>query len=309
MFLFKELCMRRAVPNCVCGLVLLCLASQEVTVVAELASLVAGEDPLAIDRVKCFHDATFGYAPFIYELKQGSTIEDVQKACKKVFNNLSRDPKLPEKYADSARNQAWFERALETQGSVEKSSVEKVGMIEKSGEYTVGHLRDFGEQMLVSTEDVVILIYKGAGEATALQSSESKEFKLDLSQVRELISKLMLILGQEKHSDAKKVERFMSTFQNIERLACAFVKLYNSGCTFFLNWRATIRMSPKQDEPTWEINYQGGSLKSLLGFSKDTNTELSDLCSALEAIQDKWQDYVLRMRITHPVLNFSIFSN
>ena len=271
---------------------------------AELTSLVAGEDPIEIDRVKCFHDAAFGFAPFIYELKQGSTIEDVQKACKKVFSNLSRDPKLPEKYADSARNKAWFERALETQGSVEKSSAEKVGMIEESGEFKVGHLKEVEEKTLVSTEDVVILTYKGAGEATALQSSESKEFKLYLSQVRELISKLMLIIGQEKHSDAKKVEHFMSTFQNVERLASAFVILYNSGCTFFLNWQASIRMSPKDGQPTWEINYQGGSVKSLQGFSKDANTELSNLCLALEAIQGKWQDYVFRMRISHPVLNF-----
>ena len=280
------------------------LASQELTVAAELASLVAGEDPIEIDRVKCFHDAAFGYAPFIYELTRGSTIEDVQKACKKVFNNLSRDPKLPEKYADSARNQAWFEKALETQNSVEKSSAEKVAMIEESGEFKVGHLKEVGEKTLVSIEDVVILTYKVGSEATALQSSESKKFQLHLSQVRELISKLMLILGQENHSDAKKAEHFMSTFQNIERVACAFVNLYNSGCTFFLNWQATIRVSPKEDDPTWEINYRGGSLKSLLGFSKDANTELSDLCLALEGIQAKWQDYVLKMRITHPVLNF-----
>ena len=278
-------------------------ASKELTVVAELASLSAGEDPLEIDRVKCFHDAAFGYAPFIYELQPGNSVNSVYEACGKFFKQLARDPKLPEKYADSARNQAWFEKALKTQGSVEKSSWEKVLMISRSGVYKIGHVDANKRKMILCPEDVVDLTYKEVSTSVTLHLDDSKENRLNLPGLQDLLSKLMLILGQEKHENAEKVDQFITNFQNVERLASAFVSLNNSGCSFFERWQAVIRMNPTDKESMWEIHYQGGSLKSLDGFSKEPNAELSLLCLALESIKQKWYDYVFRMRIKHPVLN------
>ena len=85
------------------------------------------------------------------------------------------------------------------------------------------------------------------------------------------------------------------------------IKNHNWAHNLFEGWQAVIRMNPTDNESVWEIHYQGGSLTSMDGFSKETNAELSLLCLALESIKQKWYDYVFRMRIKHPVLNcFSI---
>ena len=280
------------------------LALQELTVVAELASLSAGEVLYDIERVKFFHDAVFGYAPFIYDLGPGCNFDNVRKAYKKVFGTLKKDKDLPYKYADSARNQSWFEKALETQGSVEKSSLEKALLINKSGEYSISYKpsRD-NDKVLISVEDVISLKYEEKTGSSSENNEQLKERYLTLSELRDLLSRLMLIVGREKHEQAQNVDTFITTFQNIERLAAAFVVLFNSGCSFFQNWRALVRNRPGRNEPSLEIHFGGRDLKPLHGFYAETNAELSDLCSVLESIKVKWRDYVSRMRTKHPILN------
>ena len=274
------------------------------TVAVELASLSAGEIAYDIERFKFFHDAVFGYAPFIYDLKPESDLNAVREAYKKVFSNLSKDGKLPEKYADSARHQSWFEKALETQGSVEKSSLEKALLINKSGEYSISYKpsRD-NDKVLVSVEDVISLKYEEKTGSSSENNEQLKERYLTLSELRHLLSRLMLIVGREKHEQAQNIDTFITTIQNIERLAAAFVVLFNSGCSFFQNWGALVRNRPRRNEPSLEIHFGGRDLKPLHGFYAETNADLSDLCSVLESIKVKWQDYVFRMRTKHPILN------
>ena len=64
-----------------------------------------------------------------------------------------------------------------------------------------------------------------------------------------------------------------------------------------------MRNKPGRNEPSLEIHFGGKDLKPLHGFCAETNADLSDLCSVLESIKMKWQDYVFRMRTQHPVLN------
>ena len=271
---------------------------------AELASLSAGEIAYDIERVKFFHDAVFGYAPFIYDLNTDSDLNAVREAYKKVFSKLSKDGKLPEKYADSARHQSWFEKALETQGSVEKSSLEKALLINKSGEYSISYKPSRGnDKVLISVEDVISLKYGEKTGSSSENNEDLKERNLTLSELRDLLSRLMLIVGREKHEQTQNVDTFITTFQNIERLAAAFVVLFNSGCSFFQNWRALVRNQPGRNEPSLEIHFGGRDLKPLHGFCGETNADLSDLCSILESIKVKWQDYVFRMRNKHPILN------
>ena len=273
-------------------------ASRELTVVAELASLSAGEDPLEVNRVKCFHDAVFGYAPLIYDLKCESSFENLQNACQEVFCNLSIDPGLPKKYEDSARNQTWFEKALETQGSVEKSSLKKALWINESGIYSIGYNSTKGKT-LITAEDVINLRFT----EPLGSSGDFEQRSLSLTELRDLLSRLMLILGREKYEHVQNVNRFIATFQNVERLAGALVTLYNSGCSFFLNWWCHIRNNPAEHEAALEVHFAGKTLRPLLAAGMEVNLDLSDLCTTLESITTKWRDYVFEMRVKHPVLN------
>ena len=68
----------------------------EVNVFVDLASISAGEEPMSIQRVNCFHAAATGYAPLIFtdEVK-GCT--HLLKQCKLVFANVAADRNLPQK--------------------------------------------------------------------------------------------------------------------------------------------------------------------------------------------------------------------
>ena len=289
-------------PGLVVEMSFVALALQDLTVVAELASMSAGEVAYDIDRVKFFHDAIFGYAPFIYDLSKESDFCAVKVACDEVFSKLKTDKMLPEKYADSARHQLWFEKALETQGSVEKSSLEKALLINRSGEYSIAYKPLSNKtKVLISIEDVIYLQYK---EKIGSDGENEEETRImSLLELRDLLSRLMLIVGREKHDQTQSVDAFIATFQNIERLATAYVILFNSGCSFFQNWKAIVRNRPSRNEPSLEIHFGGKNLMPLHGFCAKTNADLSDLCGVLEAIKLKWQEYVLKMRNKHPVLN------
>ena len=149
----------------------------------------------------------------------------VKIACQKVFSKLRNDKELPTKYVDSARHQSWFEKALETQGSVEKSSLEKALLINKSGVYNIAY-RQTNEKVkvLISVEDVISLQYFEKMGSANQSNEDVKARSLSLSELRDLLSRLMLIVGREKHEHSQNdVDTFITTFHNIERLAAAFV--------------------------------------------------------------------------------------
>ena len=263
----------------------------------------AGENPFEIEKVKCFHDAVFGYSSFIYELKPDSSFEDLKSAYENVFAKLKSDPDLPEKYSDSARNLAWFEKALDTQGSIEKCSLERAFKINNSGLYIVRYAPDpeMDRKVLVQIEDVVLLEYQE--EPNGASGKKLSTHKLRLSELRDLLSRLMLIVGKEKHEHTDNVDVFISTFQNIERLASSFVSLYNSGCAFFRTLSVYIRTYSHDVEfPAIEIRFSEVE-KPLCAYSMHTNDELSGLCVALESIKVKWDQYIFAMRCKHPILN------
>ena len=280
------------------------VALQDVKVVVELASMSAGEVQYDLNKVKCFHDAVFGYAPFIYELNSKSDWDDVKSAYGKVFAKLEMDPSLPEKYGDSARHLSWIEKALENQGSVEKSSLEKAFQINNTGVYIVRYSpqSERNRKVLIEPEDAVMLHYKEEMKSADSQVTEENR-ELNLAELRDLLSRLMLIVGKEKHEHAQSVDIFITTFQNIERLSSSFVTLYNSGCDFFNAWSAHIRTKlDKKTLSALEIKL-GETGKKLYSNTRETNLELSDLCIALESIKEKWEQYVFAMRCRLPILN------
>ena len=218
---------------------------------------------------------------------------------------MRNDKQLPTKYVDSARHQSWFEKALETQGSVGKSSLEKALLINKNGVYNIAY-RQTNEKakVLISVEDVISLQYFEKMGSANKNNEDIKARSLSLSELRDMLNRLMLIVGREKHEHSQNdVDTFITTFHNIERLAAAFVVLFNSGCSFFQSWKAVVRNMRRKNEPSLEIHFGAKDLKPLHGFCAETTADLSDLCGVLEAIKLKWQEYVLKMRNKHPVLN------
>lgn len=68
---------------------------KELNVFVDLAFISAGEEPMAIGRVNCFHSAATGYAPLIFtDIKDCNHLLD---QCRLVFKNVTADPQLPQK--------------------------------------------------------------------------------------------------------------------------------------------------------------------------------------------------------------------
>lgn len=63
----------------------------------DLASISAGEGAMEVDKVKCLHAATTGYAPLIFNLDQTCDSKLFLEKCELVWKELNSDPKLPEK--------------------------------------------------------------------------------------------------------------------------------------------------------------------------------------------------------------------
>ena len=70
----------------------------EVKVLSDLAMISAGDTPMELDKVACFNSAVMGFAPFLFDLKKTSGLDDVLRALKSVQEHRDRDPELPEKW-------------------------------------------------------------------------------------------------------------------------------------------------------------------------------------------------------------------
>jgi hypothetical protein len=69
---------------------------KELNVFVDLAFISAGEEPMSIQRVNCFHAAATGYAPLIFT-KAVKGCRDLLRQCKLVFANVKQDSNLSKK--------------------------------------------------------------------------------------------------------------------------------------------------------------------------------------------------------------------
>ena len=60
----------------------------------DLASISAGEGAMEVDKVKCLHAATTGYAPLIFNLDPSCDFRMFLEKCELVWKELNSDPKL-----------------------------------------------------------------------------------------------------------------------------------------------------------------------------------------------------------------------
>lgn len=83
----------------------------ELTVLVDLALIMAqGQGAFEVGKVTGLHTSVMGYAPLIFNLQEGCSIEEFMNLCRDVWQNLKADPELPTKLVGIFQSQSQFIR-------------------------------------------------------------------------------------------------------------------------------------------------------------------------------------------------------
>ncbi|KAM7386926.1 hypothetical protein PAMA_009514 [Pampus argenteus] len=265
----------------------------ELKVFVDLASISAGENDMDVDRVACFHDAVLGYSSVLYELKPESGFHTFKEALKKLWRALENDSNLPKKLRDSARHLEWLKTVKESHGSVELSSLSLASAINNKGIY------------VISAQSVKKL---SLDTALKLQIPEEHDEGLQmryysLEELRELQNKLMLMSGKGDQGQ-NEVDHFAEVFAFVQRLAEAFIALYTAGNPLFRHWEAQINCSLSSEQPSIMMDFNLGSVLSVVIVEGSIEVQLPELCKKMEKCLDYWMDFVDKQRSQHYYLNY-----
>uniref|UniRef100_A0A8C2YVW0 RING-type E3 ubiquitin transferase n=1 Tax=Cyclopterus lumpus TaxID=8103 RepID=A0A8C2YVW0_CYCLU len=252
----------------------------ELKVFVDLASISAGENDLDVDRVACFHDAVLGYSSILYGLKQDSDFEFFKESLSKLWKALENDRNIPTKLRDTARHLDWLKTVKESHGSVEFSSMSLATSINEKGVYSI-------------KTSLMLQIPEGHG----------KNVTCTYEDLKELQNKLMLMSGRGEQVKWSEVEHFAEVFDNVQRLAKAFVDLYAAGNPLFRCWEAKIYCKT-QDDPCiiMEINF----CKTLrrIQVCGSLVEQLTALSKKMELFLDDWRNFMDKQRSDHYYLNY-----
>ncbi|XP_043986389.1 E3 ubiquitin-protein ligase rnf213-alpha-like [Gambusia affinis] len=260
----------------------------ELKVFVDLASISAGENDLDVDRVACFHDAVLGYSPLLYGLKQDSSFQNLLDSLPTLWKALENDKNLPKKLADTARHLDWLKTVRETHGSVEFSSLSLATSINERGMYTI---RAQNQKRLNLESSLKLQIQDGQGQSLTHTYEDLKELQ----------NKLMLMSGK-KQQNQTEVERFTEVFENVQRLAKAFVDLHTAGNPLFRCWEAKIYCKGQNDQCIiMEINF----CKTItIKINGNLVEQLIELSRKMELFVSDWQKFMNEIRSDHYYLNF-----
>ncbi|TNN72678.1 E3 ubiquitin-protein ligase rnf213-alpha [Liparis tanakae] len=265
----------------------------ELKVFVDLASISAGENDMDVDRVACFHDAVLGYSSMLYELKPDSGFQVFKEVLKKLWGALKNDGNLPKKLRDSARHLDWLKTVKDSHGSVELSSLSLASAINSKGIY------------LISAQGV-----KKLNLDTALklqipeEHDEGQQMRCySLEDLRELQNKLMLMSGKGDQGQ-NEVDHFAEVFASVQRLAEAFIALYTAGNPLFRYWEAHINCSLSSEEPSITMDFNLGSVLSVILVDGSIEEQLPEFCRKMEKCLHYWRDFVDKQRSQHYFLNY-----
>ncbi|KAM6957229.1 E3 ubiquitin-protein ligase rnf213-alpha-like [Aplochiton taeniatus] len=267
--------------------------SNELKVFVDLASIYAGDNDLDTDRVTCFHGAVLGYSPMLYELKSDSGFEAFKEVLKKQWRALENDCDLPKKLRDTARHLEWLKTVKESHGSVELSSLSLASAINKKGIY------------IINAQNATKL---SLDTALKLQIPEDHDESQDMrhysfEDLRELQNKLML-MSRKGDQGQHDVDHFAEHFANVQRLAVAFIALYTAGNPLFRHWEVNIKCCPKNKEPSITMDFNLGSVVSVIMVEGNIAEQLPELCRKMEKCLQFWMDFVDKQRSDHYYLNY-----
>uniref|UniRef100_A0A674BCY9 RING-type E3 ubiquitin transferase n=1 Tax=Salmo trutta TaxID=8032 RepID=A0A674BCY9_SALTR len=259
----------------------------ELKVFVDLASISAGENDLDVDRVACFHDAVHGYSPLLFELKQDSGFQTVKEVMKKLWRTLDNDCNLPKKLHDTARHLEWLKTVKDFHGSVELSSISLATAINKKGVYTISAQNQKKTSLKLHISE---------------EHGEEQEIRAySLEDLRELQNKLMLMSGK---GDQPEVNRFSEVFASVQRLAVAFIALFTAGNPLFRNWKANINCNSLSEEADIIMDFNLGSVVSMITVEGNIVNQLPELCRKLEKCLKYWNDFMDKQRSHHYYLNY-----
>ncbi|XP_038557039.1 E3 ubiquitin-protein ligase rnf213-alpha [Micropterus salmoides] len=265
----------------------------ELKVFVDLASISAGENDMDVDRVACFHDAVLGYSSMLYELKPDSDFHVFKEVLKKLWRALENDSNLPKKLRDSARHLEWLKTVKDSHGSVELSSLSLASAINNKGIY------------LISAQSVKKL---SLDTALKLQIPEEHDEGTQmrcysLEDLRELQNKLMLMSGKGDQGQ-NEVDHFAEVFASVQRLAEAFIALYTAGNPLFRHWEAQINCSLSSKEPSIMMDFNLGSVVSVVIVEGSIEEQLPEFCRKMEKCLEYWMGFVDKQRSQHYYLNY-----
>ncbi|KAM4802762.1 E3 ubiquitin-protein ligase RNF213-like [Urocitellus parryii] len=264
----------------------------ELQVFVDLASILAGENDIDVDRVACFHDAVQGYASLLYKLDKKAGFSEFMELLKELWKALQNDPHLPSKLRDSARNLEWLKTVKESHGSIELSSLSLATAINSRGIYEIR--APTGDQK-ISPDAILHLILPGG------HSGLEPDRSYTLEELRDLLNKLMLMSGKKDHK-SMEVERFSELFCHVQRLVQAFLNLYSAGNMLFRTWTAEVYCCPRNGVSIcMDFHLE---LVSQLTESGDVTQLLEALCRQMEHFLDDWKEFVSSKRREHFYLNF-----
>nr|XP_046247516.1 E3 ubiquitin-protein ligase rnf213-alpha-like isoform X2 [Scatophagus argus] len=261
----------------------------ELKVFVDLATIFAGENDLDVDRVACFHDAVLGYSSMLYGLKRDSDFEAFSELLLKLWRALENDRNIPMKLRDTARHLEWLKTIKESHGSVEFSSLSLATSINERGIYTIK-----AEPQKKLTLGTSLML--------DIQDQHKKSMTCTYEDLKELQNKLMLMSGRGQQNQSE-VERFAEVFENVQRLAKAFVDLYAAGNPLFRCWEAKIHCKTQSDPCIiMEINF----CKTLhcIQLCGSLVEQLTALSKKMELFLDDWLNFMDKQRSYHYYLNY-----
>ena len=229
--------------------------------------------------------ACAGFAPLLFDFKEDVDLNQFLKACKSVFDKLSGDQQIPQKWRDTQKYLGDFKIMKESLGSVEVSSFSQVEVINSRGQYTV----------VGTSGDVSDCISLRIKPLPLEESGGRKTFSL--GDLQDLQSKLILISGHGSERQSE-VNVFVNTLDKITRLALNLVALCRAGHVKYLAWTEVFDcVSPlKQSEEKNDLNASAALeqlLEEMIKFEEEMNSDLKE-----------WKEKMSEVRSNFYYLNY-----
>ncbi|XP_029944702.1 E3 ubiquitin-protein ligase rnf213-alpha-like [Salarias fasciatus] len=264
----------------------------ELKVFVDLASISAGENDMDVDRVACFHDAVLGYSSMLYELKPDSGFDAFKEMLKKLWKALDNDSNLCQKLRDTARHLEWLKMVKDSHGSVELSSLSLASTINHKGIYLIS---PHGVEKLSLKTALKLQIPEELDEGPQMRC-------YSLEDLRELQNKLMLMSGKGDKGQ-NEVEHFAEVFASVQRLAEAFIALYNAGNPLFRHWKVQINCFSDNQLPSIMMDFNLDRVPSVT-IDGGIEEQLPELCRKMEKCLKYWMDFVNKQRSQNYYLNY-----
>ena len=185
----------------------------------EIALTSSSGDQSETDRIMILHSVCTNLAPLIFKVDSQTTCNYLIERCREVFSIVRTNKELIGLLGYVSENILYWEELKKSQGSLEEGALIQLEKIVSSGVCTVSTAKS-------SIPDLMISLTVGSdGEVT-------KAYNLE--QLKDLRSKLMLIVGKSKiiskcdsHSNAVTFNNFFDLVLEIANIFSALVEIGN----------------------------------------------------------------------------------